>query len=319
MEHPFVSVAIVTYNHEKFIEQCIESVFAQKTNFDFDVIVGEDCSTDNTRQVLMMLEQKYPGRLKPIYHQKNVGFMSNSFDYCFPRCKGKYIACIDGDDYWCDDKKLQMQVDALEKDKTAVISFTAVSFWDNTNKTLIENPATPFLKKDRFTFNDILDLNVITTSSVVYKNVFTNGLPPGITNFKMGDWPIWLFLLLKGDAIFIDKITTVYRIHNSGVYTPLNQDKRWILTFETYERLLTYPEFKEHATFIKQRISDLSYNFVCNEIRKKDPDKARIRLFNTWATKFIDVRNMYYPVRSFLRSNMFILSGGKIGKLPKVE
>ncbi|WP_315817037.1 glycosyltransferase family 2 protein [Paraflavitalea speifideaquila] len=106
-----ISVCIITYNHEKFIRQCLEGVVMQKTNFTFDVIVGEDCSTDKTRQVVAEFEAQYPGIIKPVYHARNVGGARNGYEFCYPKLTGKYIAICEGDDYWTDEYKLQKQVD----------------------------------------------------------------------------------------------------------------------------------------------------------------------------------------------------------------
>lgn len=123
---PMLSVWMVAYNHEKFIRQSLESVLKQKTNFAFEVIIGEDCSTDNTRAIIREFEAKYPQIIKPIYHTSNVGAYRNAYEFCYPQLKGKYIACLEADDYWLDENKLQQQVDMLENDDKAALCFTQV-------------------------------------------------------------------------------------------------------------------------------------------------------------------------------------------------
>jgi len=108
-----VSVCIITYNHENYIRQCLDSVFMQKTNFDFEVIVGEDKSPDNTREILMEYKEKYGDKLVLILHNENVGPAGNSRSVQ-EKVHGQYIASLEGDDFWTDENKLQKQYDILE-------------------------------------------------------------------------------------------------------------------------------------------------------------------------------------------------------------
>lgn len=111
---PLVSVIMTTYNHSKFIAQAIDSVLSQKTNFPIELIIGEDCSTDNTRQICLDYQQKHPTRIRLFLPEENVGFLRN-YGQLLKLCRGKYIAIISGDDYWCDNTKLQKQYDCLEQ------------------------------------------------------------------------------------------------------------------------------------------------------------------------------------------------------------
>ena len=98
---PIVSIVCVAYNHEKFIQQTLESFIMQKANFDFEIIIGEDCSTDKTREIIKEFEKKYPNVIKPIFREKNIGTTENFFDTL--RCaNGKYIVICDGDDFFID-------------------------------------------------------------------------------------------------------------------------------------------------------------------------------------------------------------------------
>lgn len=111
---PEVSVTIITYGHEKYIRQCLDSVLTQETSFPFEVIVAEDASPDNTRQILLKYKEKYGDQLILILHDENLGPSANSASIR-PFIKGKYVAIVEGDDYWTDKHKLQKQYDLLEK------------------------------------------------------------------------------------------------------------------------------------------------------------------------------------------------------------
>ena len=129
----FVSVFMMAYNHEKYISEAIDGVLMQKTNFDFDIVIGEDCSTDNTRQIVLDYQQQYPGKVKLLLHEKNIGAMANQMAV-FNACKGKYIAMCEGDDYWTDPYKLQKQVDFLEANEDYSICSHRYSFYSERTK-----------------------------------------------------------------------------------------------------------------------------------------------------------------------------------------
>ena len=116
-----VSVCMVTYNHEKYIAQAIESVLMQKTNFDYELVIGEDCSTDKTKKIIIKYQKRYPKIIRIILNKKNLGAGLN-FVQILEACKGEYIALLDGDDYWTDPVKLQKQVDFLDNNPYYSIS-----------------------------------------------------------------------------------------------------------------------------------------------------------------------------------------------------
>ena len=108
-----VSVAMIAYNVDRYISEAIESVLMQKTKFPFELIIGEDFSTDNTLQIVLEYQKKYPKIIRVLVREKNLGLTPNSVD-TQNHCLGKYIALLDGDDYWTDEHKLQKQIDVLE-------------------------------------------------------------------------------------------------------------------------------------------------------------------------------------------------------------
>lgn len=103
---PLVSVCIITYNHGKFIRQCLEGVMMQQTTFPFEVVIGEDCSTDNTKEIIQEFADRFPQAVKPIFQHTNVGGARNGYEFCFPRLAGKYVAICEGDDYWTDPQQI---------------------------------------------------------------------------------------------------------------------------------------------------------------------------------------------------------------------
>src|SRR5215208_3554649 len=135
-EQLLVSVSVITYNHERFIVQALESILIQKVNFKYEVIIGDDCSTDNTRKILEEYAVKYPDRIKLILHEKKGEGIPGKLNFIstIEAARGKYIALLDGDDFWTDESKLQKQVDFLEKNPGYSICFHKASIlYDGTD------------------------------------------------------------------------------------------------------------------------------------------------------------------------------------------
>lgn len=211
-----VSVRIITYNHENYIEECIESVLKQKTDFEFEIIIGDDFSTDNTRKILEKYKIKFPNKFKLIFHTKNHGGRYNLLS-TLTACEGDYIALLDGDDYWIDELKLQKQIQMLEQNLNYSIcchNATVIKTYNNATQTF-ENK----IDKDTiYTTSCILKEKwFIMTSSMVFRN--PKPLPDWFLNptNKNIDYSLQLYLSLKGDIIFMKDVMSVYRIHNDSI------------------------------------------------------------------------------------------------------
>ncbi len=125
---------MLVYNHEKYIATALNSILMQNVHFDYDIVVGEDCSTDNTRKILLEYKKKYPDKFKLILHNKNVGAINNQ-NITMKNCTGKYIACLEGDDYWSDPNKLQKQIDFLEANPEFSFCFHNAYVYDEDTRT----------------------------------------------------------------------------------------------------------------------------------------------------------------------------------------
>ena len=214
-----LTVSVPTYNQENYIAQCLNGIVNQKTNFPFQVIVSDDCSTDNTRKILKEYQQKYPDIVKPIYRKKNLGPMDN-FIETLNGIHTEYVALCDGDDFWTDDTKLQQQVDFLDKNKDFNICFhQATIFWQNESK---EEEIFPLnLDKTVFTFDDISKDNPIVTNTIVYRwkfrkeNSFKEIFPKDIIP---GDFFVHLYHIHNSKAKLIEKPMSKYRRHEAGMW-----------------------------------------------------------------------------------------------------
>jgi glycosyltransferase involved in cell wall biosynthesis len=215
MKKPLVSVIMITFGHENFIEQAINGVLMQICDFDIELIISNDCSPDKTDHVIqnILKDHKHSSWIKYFKQETNLGMMPN-FIFSLEQCKGNYIALCEGDDYWIDPLKLQRQVDFLENNTSYVMACHCIYEL----KLDVLNEADWRCNKNRakYKLEDYLYKLFFHTSSVVYKNF---ELPPYIKSDKIlnGDYAVFSYLLTKGNLYYFNEIMSVYRIHDAGI------------------------------------------------------------------------------------------------------
>ena len=218
INQPVVSVRCITYNHENYIAQALDGFLMQKTNFPFEVIVHDDASPDRTAGIVREYEKKYPAIIKAIYQTEN---QYSKRDGTIARimneaCKGKYIALCEGDDYWIDENKLQMQVDFLEKNPEYGMCFHNALKYDYTNNR-------------KFMFNDenfkeltlknlILEWHIPTASIVLLREVMDKKMPAK-GEYPQGDILFHLAGFDFGKIYYFPQIMSVYRYNVVGSAT----------------------------------------------------------------------------------------------------
>ena len=217
---PLVSISCITYNHARYIRQCLDGFVLQKTTFPFEVLIHDDASTDGTADIIREYEMKYPYIIKPIYEQENqwVKGRRGSAIFNFPRAKGKYIALCEGDDYWIDPLKLQKQVDILESDKN--IGFVYSKFQlVNFDNMLIENYSTVSNQlshsKTGYLLPSLLRNNFPQTLTVVFKKELLANFDK---YYSYGyDWPLFIHICGKCKSVFLKDVTGCYRTNPNGM------------------------------------------------------------------------------------------------------
>jgi glycosyltransferase involved in cell wall biosynthesis len=217
---PVVSVVTITYNHGPYIRRCIEGVLMQKTSFPFEFIIGEDCSTDGTREIVLDYAKKYPGIIRAITSEVNVGSLEN-INRANSACQGEFIAFCEGDDFWIDPLKLQKQYDAIIKyEATLVAHGTFVIFYQNGKK---DNEAKIRRARDGSGFLDIKEIlegkALFHTSSFFLRSDILKNLPDWYFLSPAGDLPIKVVSANSGKIYYVDEIMSVYRKGTSGSYT----------------------------------------------------------------------------------------------------
>lgn len=237
------SVCTLVYNHEKFIEESLVSTLNQQCSFDYEVVVGEDCSPDQSRKILLNYKTQSGEKLNLLLPEKNLGMMGN-FYATIDACTGKYIAFCEGDDFWNTQDKLQKQVDILEANPEVGLVFTNFNIKEKhrTVPSIIKSDPRYDIKSE-----EILVANSIATCTVVCRRELLNEARAflGEKRFAMGDYPLWLYIAQKSKIAYIDEPLATYRIV-SGSAT--NQGYQKQLTFlESQQEVKTY--FMERFTY----------------------------------------------------------------------
>lgn len=237
MNNVLVSICCITYNHEKFIKYALEGFLMQKTNFQVEFLINDDCSTDATSEILKEYEQKYPGFFNITFQSENQfskGLKPFS-QLLFPKVKGKYIALCEGDDYWTDPYKLQKQVNFLEQNTDYSMCFHPCKIVDENNNELILDTFIHLTEKD-FTGVEILEKWSVPTASTMFRSEFVSHITNRAISkgYYYGDTPMFLTLLDYGKSHCLNDIMSAYRIHKGGISKDSSPEK-FIKWFNDYK------------------------------------------------------------------------------------
>lgn len=308
-----VSICCLAYNHEKYIRKTLEGFVNQITDFDYEILIHDDCSTDNTVEIIKEYERKYPEIVKSVYQKENQyskGIkVSNVFQ--FPRAKGKYIAMCEGDDYWSDEYKLQQQFDALEGNPDCSICTHIVQHIDEVGKTvnyIQPDPSLSLLLNESVILSNQIFKNVLKktiipfqTSSYFFKREYVmeylGNFSKKLEFLNFGDVPLTWYLFTKGDCYYIDKIMSYYRENSIGSWSEKHSEIDYLL--KHYEQLFIF--FDIFNKFTNNKYDSLivflieKYNYKILELNKEYRsmiNKKNRLFFNGNSTK--------YKIRTYL-------------------
>lgn len=266
IKKPKVSILMITYNHEAYIKEAITSVMSQKTNFDYELIIGEDCSTDKTREIVEEYSKKYPEVIKVICGSYNVGAQEN-FKRISNMARGDYIALIEGDDYWIDEFKLEKQINFMDE-------HTDVYAIAHRAKIILDKSATEFQKmqwqedvaplriEGYINLKSLLKFNIlIPTASLVIRRKVLDELPLWLENIPMGDLYIQIKSRLLGNLYLIPDVMSAYRITSNGTMATTNYEKIKIGIIYLLENFL-----KQELTDFQKKELLISYDNCCRDL-----------------------------------------------------
>ncbi|MFE3846680.1 glycosyltransferase [Flavobacterium sp. LB3P45] len=284
MNTPLLSVCLITYNHENYIRQAIESVLMQKVNFDWELIIAEDCSTDTTRAIVLEYKEKYPDFIKLILQEKNVGPAKN-WKNLIETPKSKYIAYFEGDDYWTDPLKLQKQIDFLEFNPDYVLCFHQVNLL-KPNGEIVDD----FITKVPENYETIETLarlgNYIHTPSVVFRNIIIS-FPTEFEQSPMGDYFLYMLLAQDGKLKYLKEKMAIYR-EGVGIWSAKSEYLRNLNTAYTHALIVSCNHFDNPVSLVLLDRISLFLKAYENQIGKEN-----LNLLNT-CTKVNDCIYNYF-------------------------
>lgn len=237
MSIPKVSVCMLAYNHARFLDEALRSVLAQETQFPIEIVIGEDCSTDGTSQIVTRWQQAHPALINALLRGQNLGMMPNAIA-TYEQCRGEYIAFLEGDDYWTDPLKLQRQVDALEAHPEWSGCFHRVQYVSESGASL--GKVFPDRVRSEVDFEELCAGNPIQTCSLILRRSALSDIPDWLCGLSMGDWPICLLAALNGPLGMLPDVMACYRVHRASYWS----SQTWLQRTEQF--LSAYPVLAAH-------------------------------------------------------------------------
>lgn len=271
MNKPLVSVCCITYNQEKYLEKCLESIHNQNVSFNYELVISNDCSKDNTNVIIEKFKKKYPHIVKDVSPSKNLG-MKNNFYYALSCCSGDYIAYCEGDDYWTDEYKLEKQVHYLQQHPDIGMVFTKVDKFDEERSKILGS-----FGHSLENVNDLLlGGNCIPTLSVLFKKeIFLNYISdvnPQKYDWLMCDYPFWLWINYSSKIAYMNFSSGIYRILPESACHTDNIEKKMAFNESYYNIRKFYSEKFNISIEARDSIREL-FNLYCKLLQKKCWDK----------------------------------------------
>ncbi len=278
---PLVSVYCMTYNQEKTLAQAIEGIVNQKTDFPFELIIHEDASTDGTAAIVREYAARYPHIIRPIYQTENQFHSCNLIkSFIHPMSRGKYIALCEGDDYWTDPDKLQLQVDHMEGDASCTLCFHAVQQLSPDGKLMNYRP----LKSSGEVSASLVIKRgglFCPTASLLFRRDVMDTWPAFREQADVYDYPAQVLAATMGRVHYIDRIMGVYRFASEGSWTAQHADiidyahvkneTHWLELFDTYSQgkykdainyHMAHMWFTEYRKTIDPAVKDTAWAYI---------------------------------------------------------
>ena len=262
-----ISVILITYNHEKYIRQAIESVLMQHINYDVEVIVADDCSTDETLDIIKLYESKTLFAFRYFQQQENIGLVKN-YQRAFAAACSEYVAVLEGDDYWTDPYRLQKHIDFLDTHYECVMTYNRnVSYLQESKMFQVDNENLNTNNK-YITVNNLASGNCIGNfSTCVYRKSVLDKIDPTIFNMNIADWMVNLVVAQYGLICQLGEVMSVYRVHNNGEWSKMNRLMRLKMEYDCAESYNKYFELKYNTEFL------FLQSYIQSEIEKIENKK----------------------------------------------
>lgn len=267
-----VSVLIITFNHVKYIAQAIEGALMQNTDFEYEIVIGDDCSTDGTGEVVDSFRARYPEKIVSLQRTNRLGPVPN-FIRTLEACRGDYVAIVDGDDFWTSPQKLAKQVRFLDTHPNYALVFhnMLVMFEDGSRNPY---PFCPSDQKETTTINDIIRHNYIGTATVMFRRNLVGKLPKWMRELVFADWPLHILNSQYGKIGYLSEVMAVYRVHSSGIFSQKSPVWQLEQSVKLYDYLEAYLEPK-YVGLVQAARFRFWYSLFIEQKKQNDLQKAR--------------------------------------------
>ncbi|MDR2955147.1 MAG: glycosyltransferase [Prevotella sp.] len=256
-----INVILITYNHAAYIRQTLESILMQEVSADVEIIIADDCSPDNTVDIIKEYENKTNFSFTYLQHAHNLGYVRN-YQQAFNACTGDYVAIMEGDDYWISPNHLQNHIDHLEGHLNSPMSY-------NRHLRLFVDQG----KEEIFDWISENDYELITTeqlalgnrignlSCCVFRGKYMKGIDSHLFDMEIADWMLGMYMGQFGPLMYLKEVTTAYRIHDNGQWSKMDERSQCIRVIELineYDKYFNY-KYTEAFTKHKRRLEVLLY------------------------------------------------------------
>lgn len=300
-DRPKVSVLMITYNHEKVIAQAVTSALTQETSFDYEIVIGEDCSTDGTRAFLLDFQRQHPDRIRLLLHEKNLGlFGKYNLVQTLAACRGQYVAVLEGDDYWTSPQKLQKQAEFLDRHPECSTCFHNALVVNDTGA----GPPPRYFDPDQPPFVSLPDLlrhGFPPLASVMFRRGLFGEFPAWFFQVHMSDWPLYVLNAQHGSFGYLPATMSAYRVHTGGSWTTRTLAERSFAEIQAYQ-LIDEHLHHQYTDILSRCINGRVFFLATAYDEEANPAKGRYYfkqyLANHWRHPAISARRIF---RLFLR------------------
>lgn len=244
-----LSVLLITYNHEKYITEALESVLNQKFEYEMEIVIADDKSTDRTLEKIKKIEKKSNFRFRYLTSDKNLGITKN-YKRGFNSCNGEFIAVLEGDDYWTDPLKLIKHVEFLESHNECTMSFNRYIVHNISEENLSVQPWALVDEFQYITSRDLIKNNFIGNfSTCVYRKKYIERLPEDLFDMTIYDWMTNIMIGRNGMIAYIGEVMSVYRVHDKGSWSGRDEIDNLKITLDAIDKYNIYLNLKYEDEF----------------------------------------------------------------------
>ena len=281
---PLVSVSITAYNMAKWLPRAIDSVLAQRTTFPIEIVIGDDCSVDETLSIAHSYQAQHPDVVRVLQRSENAGIQRNTYD-TFDQCQGKYTAWLDADDYWTDPEKLEIQAAALKADPSINICCHFVR--EVTSDGKVKRERSPSLAPGRYGLENLVRGNIVSTLSAMFRTGIHRQLPAWYFDLQsLSDWPIWVVAARTGDVLVLDRVMADYMLTPGSSFTSKGPLFGWQMHAEFYEQIESILPSKWHR--LARAEKGKRYELIAYLLRKQgDYTASREAAFKAFRSPYV--------------------------------